>query len=68
MDEFKLMQELEHPNILKLISSGLGTHKLESGSRRSYYGVYELAHHGDLFDLVQISKGLNERIARFYFG
>ena len=67
-DEFKLMSELEHPHVLKLINSGLGTHKWPMGNRRVYYGVFEYAENGELFDLVDVSRGLNERIAKHYFG
>ena len=49
--EVDRMQMLNHPNILKVITSGFGEHKKRSGEIRNVnYVVTELVDGGDLFD------------------
>ena len=67
-EEFSVMKNLDHEHVLRLVSSGNAMHKVPGGkSCRAYYGVFEFAPSGELFDLVDVARGFNEPLARHYF-
>jgi len=65
--EVDRMQMLNHPNILKVITSGFGEHKKRSGEIRNVnYVVTELVDGGDLFDYIAMPGAFSETVARYY--
>ena len=66
--EFDVMQDLESPYILRMISKGRGLHCNKEGAMQVDYGVFEYAVNGELFDMVSTAGGFDEPLARHYFG
>eukprot|EP00831_Metopus_contortus_P038569 TRINITY_DN3029_c0_g1_i4.p1 TRINITY_DN3029_c0_g1~~TRINITY_DN3029_c0_g1_i4.p1 ORF type:complete len:445 (+),score=96.02 TRINITY_DN3029_c0_g1_i4:256-1590(+) len=69
LNEAKIMQQLDHPNIVKLYEFGDdGVIRKENGTERPVlYLVFELVTGGELFDYVAIGGRFPDPIARFYF-
>ncbi len=67
--EMKVLESLDHPNIIKVIEKGQGIlDDPESCPKHVIYMVFELCKNGDIFDYLKTEeKGLPEDICRFYF-
>jgi len=68
MQEVKIMEKLDHVNIIKQLEHGQEVYESKSGSKKKVnYIVLELAQGGELFDFVSMSGKFDEPIARYYF-
>lgn len=69
-DEIAIMTKLNHPNIIKVISSKMdGKYPREDGSEDDcVIIVMELARGGNLFDVLFFTDGFDETVTRTYLG
>ena len=68
LTEFYILQDLEDTHVLRMLESGRCLHCNRDGAMQVDYGVFEYAANGELFDMVQVAGGLDEPLARHYFG
>jgi serine/threonine protein kinase len=61
------MNALDHPNVVKQISYGEGTHEKNGQSIAKKFIAIELCQGGELFDFVCHGGPFSERVARYYF-
>lgn len=69
VNEAKILQKLDHPNIVKLINFWEDAEYTPSSSckRNVSYLALELAERGDLITFISKNGALSENIGRFYF-
>jgi len=66
-NEIDVMSKLDHPNVVKQIIYGDGTHKKKSKSKQVKFIALEICGGGELFDFIAHSGPFSERNARYYF-
>ena len=63
----KMMEKLDHENIIKLICFKTGVYIKKNSKRNVAYLVYEKAEGGELMDFLLITGSFSEPFARYYF-
>ena len=69
IQEIEALQKLDHPNIMKLIGSGIGAEWIENGETvQGDYLATELVTQGELFDVLASPRGpFTEGVAKRLF-
>lgn len=67
IQEVKIMQSLQHKNVLEQIETGRDVYKKAKGEREVDYVVLSIASQGEVFDFIASSGGFSEPVARYYF-
>ena len=67
--EINVMQELDHPNIVKYLDYDDNADYVDStgSTKKVFYMALELAKGGELFDFIALTGFFSERVARYYF-
>lgn len=65
--EVEILEQVSHPNITKLISSGYMDLTSRGITNQVYCIVLEIARGGELFDFISMTGAFEENFARYFF-